>query len=592
VTVDTYNTARQLATQTTGYDTSAASTVSYCYDPDGDQTSVVYPDGNTAGVAPCETSSPWVVSPTANPTQAAYQTTSSYDSAGELVSTMSPATAAAPSGATTTFTYDADGNKESSTDPNGVTTTWTYSPLGKQTEESYSNSSAPTVTTAYDANGDVTSMSDASGTSSRTLDSFGEVTSATNGAGQTIGYGYDADGDTTSVTYPLPSSATWATTSTVNYGYDHAGLLTSVSDFNGNTIGITNTADGKPSAVALGATGDTIGTTYDSTDSPSEIALTSGTTTLESFSYADSPAGNVLTETDTPTSAQTPATYTYDAKGRVTSMTSGAGTAQDYGFDASGNLTTLPTGAAGSYADDGELTSSTLSGTATSYAYDADGHRLSATEGTTTTASGTWNGAGQLTTYSNGSADMGATTYDGTGLRSSTTFAPSGQSAVSQQYLWNANVPVPELLMDSDNAYVYGTGTGPFEQVNLATGSITYLVTDALGSVRGTVNAAGALSGTTSYDAWGNPSTSGGLANTTPFGYAGGYTDPTGLIYLLNRYYDPATGQFLSVDPEVRTTLLPYAYAAGNPVSRTDPNGNGKRPRNRRLGECSRVLRE
>jgi RHS repeat-associated protein len=29
-----------------------------------------------------------------------------------------------------------------------------------------------------------------------------------------------------------------------------------------------------------------------------------------------------------------------------------------------------------------------------------------------------------------------------------------------------------------------------------------------------------------------------------PLGYAGAYTDPDGLLYLVNRYYDPQTGQF------------------------------------------------
>lgn len=40
--------------------------------------------------------------------------------------------------------------------------------------------------------------------------------------------------------------------------------------------------------------------------------------------------------------------------------------------------------------------------------------------------------------------------------------------------------------------------------------------------------------------------TPGGLTATTPFGFAGGYTDPTDLIYLIHRYYDPSTGQFIS----------------------------------------------
>jgi RHS repeat-associated protein len=113
----------------------------------------------------------------------------------------------------------------------------------------------------------------------------------------------------------------------------------------------------------------------------------------------------------------------------------------------------------------------------------------------------------------------------------------------------------------------------PTEQVNLSTGTITYLVTDSLASVRGTVSSSGSLAGTTNYDAWGNPETTGGLTATTPFGFAGGYTDPTGLIYLVNRYYDPQTGQFGSLDPDLMATHLPYAYASSNPVSAVDPLG-------------------
>jgi RHS repeat-associated protein len=61
--------------------------------------------------------------------------------------------------------------------------------------------------------------------------------------------------------------------------------------------------------------------------------------------------------------------------------------------------------------------------------------------------------------------------------------------------------------------------------------------------------------------------------SATPYGFAGGYTDPTGLVYMLHRYYNPATGQFLSVDPDLSDTLEPYAYALGDPVNSTDPTG-------------------
>jgi hypothetical protein len=41
----------------------------------------------------------------------------------------------------------------------------------------------------------------------------------------------------------------------------------------------------------------------------------------------------------------------------------------------------------------------------------------------------------------------------------------------------------------------------------------------------------------------------------------------------INRYYDPATGEFISVDPDVAVTGQPYAYASDDPVDITDPTG-------------------
>jgi RHS repeat-associated protein len=41
----------------------------------------------------------------------------------------------------------------------------------------------------------------------------------------------------------------------------------------------------------------------------------------------------------------------------------------------------------------------------------------------------------------------------------------------------------------------------------------------------------------------------------------------------INRYYDPGTAQFLSVDPLVNLTQAPYSYAGDNPVNGSDSNG-------------------
>jgi hypothetical protein len=39
------------------------------------------------------------------------------------------------------------------------------------------------------------------------------------------------------------------------------------------------------------------------------------------------------------------------------------------------------------------------------------------------------------------------------------------------------------------------------------------------------------------------------------------------------RWYDPGTGQFVSVDPELAETDQPYAYAGDDPVNGSDPSG-------------------
>ena len=41
----------------------------------------------------------------------------------------------------------------------------------------------------------------------------------------------------------------------------------------------------------------------------------------------------------------------------------------------------------------------------------------------------------------------------------------------------------------------------------------------------------------------------------------------------INRYYDPTTDQFLSIDPAVASTNQPYVYTNDNPLNATDPLG-------------------
>lgn len=101
----------------------------------------------------------------------------------------------------------------------------------------------------------------------------------------------------------------------------------------------------------------------------------------------------------------------------------------------------------------------------------------------------------------------------------------------------------------------------PLESVS-STGNVLYYLHDQLGSTRGLIDGSGTGVAGYSYTPFGTVSLHTG-AVSTPFQFAGQYTDAeTGFQYLQARYYDPATAQFLSLDPLAAQTRQPYVYAS------------------------------
>nr|MBA2664358.1 hypothetical protein [Lujinxingiaceae bacterium] len=76
-----------------------------------------------------------------------------------------------------------------------------------------------------------------------------------------------------------------------------------------------------------------------------------------------------------------------------------------------------------------------------------------------------------------------------------------------------------------------------------------------------------------------------------PFGFVSAYRSPaTGLVFMRNRWYSPALGQFLSTDPlGFVDSYNPYAYAAFDPINGWDPWGLSCSQFSPNAGACRRV---
>jgi RHS repeat-associated protein len=276
-----------------------------------------------------------------------------------------------------------------------------------------------------------------------------------------------------------------------------------------------------------------------------------------------------------PNPASATSQVVFDLLGRLDQVTgTGAGS---FAWDTAGRLTGTAEGRSLQYDTAGQATTLTDPGadTTTAFAYDADGNRTSAATTTGTGTTGTvmgWDVAGHLTSHTTATTST-TYAYDATGLRTSAS-ATTGGATTAEQYVWDTTGTVATLLADSTNTYVYGLDGTPLAQLD-AEDDPVYLHTDLVGSVRTATGHDAEAVCDADYDPYGQPRpvTDDPCAQVTRFGYAGQYTDPTGLQYLRHRYYDPATAQFLSVDPRLDVTGDPYGYAGGNPLQNTDPLG-------------------
>ncbi|MFZ1881509.1 MAG: DUF6531 domain-containing protein [Gaiellaceae bacterium] len=587
-----YDALERLASVTNG----AGAVISYGYDLDNEVTSIVYPGRNQT-------------------------VTQTYDSAGREASVTDWL------GHRTSFSYDADGNLTSNAYPNATTATSTFDAADNLLTSKAAPNANPSnpfasFTYTYNADSQVQTETDTGtpGPTSQTYsyDQVDRVTSATAGA-----YGYNSSSDLTQLpqgtqTFTASHEVMSQGSSITRVGTTSAGdsgtgaslsfalpagvvandqILLSVTLPGNQSIKTTPSGYTLVGSFSSGtgasnvklavyrrtaAAGDsTVSITFSKTfakaatvavyrgvnpSAPIDISSNATTATGQSVvvpSVTTTKSGDELVLT---TGAESATAGTWTAPASMTARVNQAGgpsiaTAaadQILGAPASSGSRTATFSVTGSLA--GVLIA--LQPTQSTYTYDSLGDRRTITTpaGTSTLA---YNQVGQLTGY--GSTTY---TYNGDGLR---TAKKTGHS--TESFTWEPTGPGlrPLPLVDGGNSYVYGPQGVPLEQINGT--AVLYYVHDRIGSTRVLTNSSGAVAASATYAPYGGLAGSTGTA-ANPFGFAGSYTDSeSGLLYLQNRYYDTATGQFITVDPMVELTAAAYAYASGDPVNVTDSAG-------------------
>jgi len=537
----------------------------YAYDADGDIESVIDPNGNKTKYTYDADNEPTKVEA---PNKAITET--EYDSAGQVVKQIDGnkhetkytrnlleevTELEDPLKHKTTKEYDAAGNLTKLTDPLKRTTTYTYDPGNRLIEVKYSDGKTPTVKYEYDKDGDRTVMTDGTGTTKYTYDQLDRMTESENGHKEVVKYEYDLANEQTKITYPNGKAITRA--------FDKDGRLEKVTDWSEHATKFTYDPDSNLATTTFPTTSvDEDKYAYNDADQMSEVKMLKGTETLASLTYTRDNDGQVKTTTSKGLPGSESTENVYDTNNRLTKAGSTA-----YEYDAANNPTKL---GAGTYkynnADQLET------GPSLTYTYDEMGERTKTKPSTGPTTTYGDDEAGNLISVERPkegeTAEIKDTyAYNGEGLRTSQTI-----SGTTTYLTWDTNEEIPLILSDGTNSYIYGPGGLPVEQVSSG-GTVLYLHHDQQGSTRMLTGSTGTVEGTTTYDAYGNKTGSTGTA-TTPLGYDGQYTSSdTGLIYLRARIYDPATAQFLTLDPLAGETGAPYNYADDNPVNAIDPAG-------------------
>ncbi len=450
-------------------------------------------------------------------------------------------------------TYEKAGNLETVEDPEKHVTTYKYDESNRLKSIKYSTGKPSEVTYTYNKDSRVTKMVDETGTTETTWDKLDRLTEYENGASKKVKYEYNLDNQPTKIEYPNKKSITRA--------YDKVGRLESVTDWNSKVTTFKYNADSEPtSTVFPSGTEDEDVYEYNKADQMTEVTMKGPLgATLGKLVYERDDDGQVKKTTTTTLPGPATSESVLDENNRLIEANAHA-----YKYDKANNPEEIEgvTGYTYNTADELEK------GGGNTYKYNEDGQREETKPTSGEPFHYAYDQAGNLTSVERSSPSIkDIYTYDGNKLRQSQTIG-----GTKTNLIWDTAEQIPIILSDETNSFIYGPENLPIEQINTSE-EPTYLHHDQQGSTRLLTNHEGKETGAYTYTSYGKILEHTGTA-TTPLEYDGQYiTENTELIYLRARTYDPTTGQFLSIDPALKTTSEPYAYTSDNPENTTDPGG-------------------